>query len=117
MGGDCRPGVFVADTSRQRSHYPRPDFYHFDRQSHGSAVFTVDASGTVRGRVSAVNSIFINTSNQLGEFESGLMAAWVGAVPAAAIGGIGTLIVVGLWMTWFPGLRKRQKLENEVVEA
>lgn len=45
------------------------------------------------------------------------MAAWVGAVPAVAIGGIGTLIVVGLWITWFPGLRKRQKLENEVVEA
>lgn len=81
------------------------------------ALVQLDTPDDMRGRVSAVNSIFINTSNQLGEFESGLMAAWVGAVPAAAIGGIGTLIVVGLWMTWFPGLRKRQKLENEVVEA
>ena len=79
------------------------------------ALVQLDTPDDMRGRVSAVNSIFINTSNQLGEFESGLMAAWLGAVPAAAIGGVGTLIVVGLWMTWFPGLRKRQKLENEVA--
>ena len=69
----------------------------------------------MRGRVNAVNSIFINTSNQLGEFESGMLAAWLGVVPAAAIGGIGTLVVVGLWMHWFPGLRRRQRLENEVA--
>lgn len=79
------------------------------------ALVQLDTPDDMRGRVSAVNSIFINTSNQLGEFESGLLAAWVGAVPAAAIGGVGTLIVVGLWMTWFPALRKRQKLENDAV--
>lgn len=77
------------------------------------ALVQLDTPDEMRGRVSAVNSIFINTSNQLGEFESGLLAAWMGAVPAAAIGGIGTLVVVGLWMAWFPNLRRRQRLENE----
>ena len=72
----------------------------------------LDTPDEMRGRVNAVNSIFINTSNQLGEFESGMLAAWLGAVPAAAVGGIGTLIVVGLWMKWFPGLRHRQRLES-----
>lgn len=73
----------------------------------------LDTPDEMRGRVNAVNSIFINTSNQLGEFESGMLAAWLGAVPAAAIGGVGTLIVVALWMNWFPGLRHRQRLESE----
>lgn len=73
----------------------------------------LDTPDEMRGRVSAVNSIFINTSNQLGEFESGMLAAWLGAAPAAAVGGIGTLIVVGLWMVWFPSLRRRQRLHND----
>ncbi len=73
----------------------------------------LDTPDDMRGRVSAVNSIFINTSNQLGEFESGMLAAWLGAVPAAAVGGIGTLVVVALWMKMFPGLRRRQRLEND----
>lgn len=72
----------------------------------------LDTPDEMRGRVNAVNSIFINTSNQLGEFESGMLAAWLGAVPAAAIGGIGTLVVVALWMKWFPNLRQRQRLES-----
>ncbi len=72
----------------------------------------LDTPDEMRGRVNAVNSIFINTSNQLGDFESGMLAAWLGAVPAAAIGGIGTLVVVALWMKWFPNLRKRQRLES-----
>ena len=67
----------------------------------------------MRGRVSAVNAIFINTSNQLGEFESGMVAAWLGAIGATVVGGIGTLVVVGLWMAMFPGLRKRQRLHQE----
>jgi MFS family permease len=75
----------------------------------------LDTPDDMRGRVNAVNAIFINTSNQLGEFESGMLAAWLGAVPAAALGGIGTLVVVALWMTLFPHLRKRQKLENETA--
>lgn len=57
--------------------------------------------------------MFINTSNQLGEFESGLLAAWVGAVPAVLIGGVGTLVVVGLWMVLFPTLRRRQRLQTQ----
>lgn len=76
----------------------------------------LDTPDDMRGRVSAVNSIFINTSNQLGEFESGLLAAWLGAVPAAALGGIGTLLVVALWMKWFPTLRQRQRLHNEPAQ-
>ncbi|HEV2112389.1 MAG TPA: MFS transporter, partial [Gammaproteobacteria bacterium] len=64
---------------------------------------------------SAVNAIFINTSNQLGEFESGITAQWFGTVPATVIGGIGTLIVVALWMRWFPQLRERERLESGEV--
>jgi MFS family permease len=79
------------------------------------ALVQLDTPDAMRGRVSAVNAIFINTSNQLGEFESGLTAAWFGAVPAALIGGIGTLMVVAIWMRLFPALRKRQQLESEVI--
>jgi MFS family permease len=64
----------------------------------------------MRGRVSAVNSMFIGTSNQLGEFESGLTAAWFGTVPAVLIGGIGTLVVVGLWIRLFPKLAKADRI-------
>jgi MFS family permease len=73
----------------------------------------LDTPDAMRGRVSAVNAIFINTSNQLGEFESGMLAAWLGAVGSAVVGGIGTLAVVGLWMLLFPGLRRRQRLHVE----
>jgi hypothetical protein len=64
-----------------------------------------------RGRVSAVNSIFIGASNQLGEFESGVTAAWLGTVPAAVIGGVGTLVVVFLWALLFPTLRKADRMD------
>jgi len=77
----------------------------------------LDTPDDMRGRVSAVNAIFINTSNQLGEFESGMLAAWLGAVSATVIGGIGTLMVVGLWMVIFPTLRRRQKLQAEPAET
>jgi MFS family permease len=59
----------------------------------------------MRGRVNAVNMLFIGASNELGEFESGLTAQWFGAVRAAVLGGIGTLLVVALWLRLFPGLR------------
>jgi len=79
----------------------------------------LDTPDAMRGRVNAVNAIFINTSNQLGEFEPGIAAAWLGAVGATVLGGIGTLAVVGLWMVMFPGLRRRQRLQMEpqAVEA
>jgi MFS family permease len=64
----------------------------------------------MRGRVSAVNYLFINSSNQLGEFESGVTAALLGAVPAAALGGIGTILVALLWMRFFPALRDVDRL-------
>ena len=60
----------------------------------------------MRGRVSAVHSLFTGTSNQLGEFESGLLAAFFGAVPAVLIGGVGTLVVAAAWMYRFPELRR-----------
>lgn len=65
----------------------------------------------MRGRVGAVNYLFVNASNQLGEFESGITAALFGTVPAALIGGIGTVAVALLWMWLFPALRKVQRLE------
>jgi MFS family permease len=64
----------------------------------------------MRGRVAAVNHIFIGASNELGEFESGLTAAWFGAVPAVIIGGIGTCLVVLLWAALFPALRDADRL-------
>lgn len=60
----------------------------------------------VRGRVNAVDMIFIGASNELGEFESGLTAHWFGTVPAVILGGVGTLLVVGLWAWMFPELRR-----------
>jgi MFS family permease len=60
----------------------------------------------IRGRVGSVNSLFISASNELGQFRSGVMAAWLGAVPSVVLGGIGTVLVAGLWMYLFPQLRR-----------
>ncbi|CAM0997533.1 Major facilitator superfamily protein [Rhodanobacter sp. Root179] len=79
------------------------------------ALVQLDTPDDMRGRVSAVNAIFINTSNQLGEFESGMLAAWLGAVNATVLGGVGTLVVVVLWMGMFPSLRRRQQLHVEAA--
>jgi MFS family permease len=65
----------------------------------------------MRGRVGAVNFLFINASNQLGQFESGVTAALFGAMPAAVIGGVGTIAIALLWMKLFPALRGVEKLE------
>jgi MFS family permease len=65
----------------------------------------------MRGRVGAVNYLFINTSNQLGQFESGVTAALFGTVPAALIGGLGTIAIALLWMRLFPTLRNVERLE------
>lgn len=70
----------------------------------------LDTPNEMRGRVSAVNAIFIGASNQLGEFESGITAGWFGVVPSVIIGGVGTLAVVGIWMRFFPQLAKRERL-------
>jgi len=71
----------------------------------------------MRGRVSAVNSLFIGASNELGEFESGLTAQWWGAVRATVIGGLGALAVAGLWSTIFPSLRKADELTAQSLRA
>lgn len=65
----------------------------------------------MRGRVGAVNFLFINASNQLGQFESGVTAALMGAMPAAVLGGVGTVLVALLWMKLFPTLRNVERLE------
>ncbi len=69
----------------------------------------------MRGRVSAVNALFIGTSNQLGEFESGLTATWFGVVPSVVLGGAGTLLIVLLWMRLFPELASVDRLEGQPV--
>ncbi len=66
----------------------------------------------MRGRVTAVNALFIGASNQLGEFRAGAAAAWLGAVPTVLIGGIGTLVIVALWMWLFPPLARVNRLED-----
>jgi MFS family permease len=73
-------------------------------------IVQISTPDEMRGRVSAVSSIFIGASNELGEFESGATAALFGTVPATALGGIGTLAVVGLWAWLFPSLRRTDKL-------
>jgi MFS family permease len=71
----------------------------------------------MRGRVSAVNWIFIGASNEFGEFESGVTAYWWGAVRAVVIGGVGSLMVTGLWSVLFPNLRRANKLTAEALRA
>ena len=77
-----------------------------------SSLVQLETPDEMRGRVSAVNSVFVGTSNQLGEFESGVTAAWFGTVPAVVLGGVGTLLVVAAWMRLFPALRDRESLEQ-----
>jgi MFS family permease len=64
----------------------------------------------MRGRVGAVNSLFIGASNQIGEFRAGVTAAFIGAVPAVVLGGLGTLVIVGLWIRLFPELARRDRM-------
>ena len=65
----------------------------------------IETPDAMRGRVNAVNSLFAGTSNQLGDFRAGVMAAWLGAIPAVLVGGIGILVVVLVWMRVFPALK------------
>ncbi len=64
----------------------------------------IETPDEMRGRVNAVNSLFTGTSNQLGDFRAGVMAAWLGAIPAVLVGGAGILLVVLIWMRAFPAL-------------
>jgi len=67
--------------------------------------------------VSAVNLVFIGASNELGEFESGLTAAWFGTVPAVVLGGLGTCLVVAAWAFAFPSLRRVDRLDEQSLAA
>ena len=71
----------------------------------------------MRGRVTAVDMIFIGTSNEFGQFESGVTAQWFGTVPAVVLGGVGTLVVIALWAWWFPELRNAGELHEITSEV
>jgi MFS family permease len=75
-----------------------------------SSLIQLETPDEMRGRVIAVNSLFTSTSNQLGQFESGVAAAIFGTVPAVVIGGLGTLLVAAVWIRWFPALYRRDVL-------
>jgi MFS family permease len=75
-----------------------------------STLVQLAAPDAMRGRVSAVNLVFIGASNELGEFESGVTAQWLGLVPSIVVGGVGTLVVVAIWAWRFPDLRRVDRL-------
>ncbi len=75
-----------------------------------STMIQLSTPDEMRGRVSAVNMVFIGASNEVGQFESGLTAHWFGAVPAVVMGGVGTIVIVIAWSLLFPTLRKLDRL-------
>lgn len=77
-----------------------------------SSLVQLASSDAMRGRVSSVNMLFIGASSELGEFESGAAAALLGTVPAVVLGGIGTIVVVAVWMRVFPALRDVDRLPS-----
>ncbi len=81
-----------------------------------STLVQLNTPDEMRGRVSAVNMLFIGASNEFGQFESGLTAQWLGTVPAVVWGGIGTLIVVAAWTLMFPKLRRVDSLSGTAAE-
>jgi hypothetical protein len=79
-----------------------------------STLVQVQTPDEMRGRVSAVDMIFIGTSNELGQFESGVTAHWFGTVPAVVLGGLGTLAVIAVWAWRFPELRRADTLTDSL---
>lgn len=82
-----------------------------------SALVQFSTPDHMRGRVNAVNMLFIGSSNELGEFRAGTSASWMGAVPAAIMGSLCTLGVVGGWMAWFKPLRDVDRLEDAAAAS
>jgi hypothetical protein len=80
-----------------------------------SSLVQLETPDEMRGRVGAVNSLFIGTSNQLGEFESGVTASLFGTVLATALGGVGTLVIAVLWMRLFPTLRAFDRFDTKPI--
>ncbi|MBV8550929.1 MAG: MFS transporter [Acidobacteriaceae bacterium] len=81
-----------------------------------STMIQLGTPDEMRGRVSAVNTVFVGASNEVGQFESGLTAQWFGTVPAVVIGGMGTILIVVIWSRLFPGLRKIDRLVPRPAE-
>jgi hypothetical protein len=77
-----------------------------------STVIQLGTPDEMRGRVSAVHSLFVGAANELGDFRAGAMAAWIGAVPAVLAGGVATLAVVGVWAWLFPELLRVKSLAD-----
>jgi hypothetical protein len=77
-----------------------------------STVVQLATPDDMRGRVSAVHTLFIGTSNELGDFRAGAFAAWLGALPAVLAGGVCTLLVTALWARYFPELRRIDRLSE-----
>jgi MFS family permease len=71
----------------------------------------IETPDAMRGRVSAINYLFVGSSNTLGDFEAGAVAAWLGAVTSVIIGGVGSLLIAGTWMLLFPDLRRIDRYE------
>jgi hypothetical protein len=80
-------------------------------------VVQVNTPDAIRGRVSAVSSMFIGASNELGEFESGLTASWFGTVPSVVMGGLATLVVALAWAGLFPALRRLRHLRADCISV
>jgi MFS family permease len=78
-----------------------------------SSMLQLATPQAMRGRVSAVNALFIGASNEFGSFESGVTAQWWGAVPAVVVGGIGAMVVTGAWTLMFPSLREVNRLSED----
>ncbi|HYN13758.1 MAG TPA: MFS transporter [Burkholderiales bacterium] len=77
-----------------------------------STVVQLATPDAMRGRISALHMLSVNAANELGEFRAGIVAAWLGAVPAVLLGGIGSLVVVGVWAYFFPELRRIDRLAD-----
>jgi hypothetical protein len=75
-----------------------------------STMIQLGTPDEMRGRVSAVNMVFVGASNEVGQFESGITAQWFGAVPAVVLGGIGTMLIVVAWTWLFPSLKHLDRL-------
>jgi hypothetical protein len=83
-----------------------------------STILPLVTPDELRGRVNAVEMVFISASNELGAFESGVAAALIGAVPAVVVGGVATVVVALLWARFFPGLARVDRLSDlRPVEA
>jgi hypothetical protein len=80
-----------------------------------TTLIQIATPAAMRGRVTAVNFVFTGASNELGEFESGLTAQWLGVVRATVLGGVATCLLVGIWIAAFPSLRCLDQLEDASV--